>query len=210
MSFSRVFSLLLVGTLVCCFGSESFAQGFGNRGPLRRAGKWLGGGWGNGNHWRNPSVNSGYYNPYTAHNSSLLTGVHPDAARFSFGNSGWKVVEGVATDRGVFTPAPKNPVPPVPPQAPQTPVEKPEHPAAIDAQPEPSKPATPMPEADGGKGEVDGTTALLEQAFEAHRSPEGTGLFEEPVIGDRDYQPNVQSKPEDAFEVDANNFWKDD
>ena len=73
MSFKRV--LFFAGTLILIFAfcSESFAQVRGQRGPLRKSRMILGWSWGNGNHWRNPGPNSGYYNAWTSHNSTYFS-----------------------------------------------------------------------------------------------------------------------------------------
>ena len=41
--------------------------------PINRAGRWLGIGYSDGYHQRTPGPNTGYYNPYSAHNSYLLS-----------------------------------------------------------------------------------------------------------------------------------------
>ena len=73
MSFKRV--LLCAGTLILILASssDSFAQVRGQRGPIRKSRMFIGWGWGNGNHWRNPGPNSGYYNPWTSHNSTYFS-----------------------------------------------------------------------------------------------------------------------------------------
>ena len=72
MSSNRVFCFMLAAALVATFCNESFAQR-GSRGPVRRAGKFLGIGWGDGYHKKNPLTDPSYYNPYTHHNSNLHT-----------------------------------------------------------------------------------------------------------------------------------------
>lgn len=70
-----VFCLLVSAVLLTtAFSSESSAQwrrsGLqGQKRPLRV----LGHGYSGGYHWRNPGPNSDYYNPYSAHNSLLMS-----------------------------------------------------------------------------------------------------------------------------------------
>ena len=71
---SRFFLSLVIGIAISAVTpTEIFAQGPHSRGPVRRAGKYLGLGWGSGNHWQNPPVNPGYYNPYSHHNTHLVS-----------------------------------------------------------------------------------------------------------------------------------------
>ena len=49
------------------------AQHLRSRQPLQAGFRWLGQGWSAGYHHRNPGPNTDYYNPYTAHNSMLIS-----------------------------------------------------------------------------------------------------------------------------------------
>ncbi len=53
--------------------SVSEAQHLRSRQPLQAGFRWLGQGWSAGYHHRNPGPNTDYYNPYTAHNSMLIS-----------------------------------------------------------------------------------------------------------------------------------------
>ncbi|MEM7455548.1 MAG: hypothetical protein AAF456_14440 [Planctomycetota bacterium] len=80
---SRFFVALVVGIVIsAATPSEIFAQGPGSRGPARRAMKYLGVGWGSGNHWQDPPVNPHYYNPYSQHNTHLVSRSPEYLARF--------------------------------------------------------------------------------------------------------------------------------
>ena len=49
------------------------AQHLRSRQPFQAGFRWLGQGWSAGYHHQNPGPNSDYYNPYTAHNSMLIS-----------------------------------------------------------------------------------------------------------------------------------------
>ena len=49
------------------------AQHLRSRQPFQAGFRWLGQGWSAGYHHQNPGPNSDYYNPYTAHNSMLVS-----------------------------------------------------------------------------------------------------------------------------------------
>ena len=189
MSLNSVLRVLVVCALVGGFCADSFAQGPGQRGPLRNAAKFFGSGWGVGNHWRNPTVNPDYYNPYTPHNSVLS-------------HSG---VSGL--DSGYYSP--KNyhaPVysPPKPAGQFQSFTNSPDvlpTKAPINLQPRISpKPKQFAPSksnkdtALNGFGDFDGAPY---------------GLFEQPVIGDRKYRPHAKDSNTPNVNVDPENFWPD-
>ena len=64
-----VFSLALTGVET----SSVEAQHLRSRQPFQAGFRWLGQGWSAGYHHQNPGPNSDYYNPYTAHNSMLIS-----------------------------------------------------------------------------------------------------------------------------------------
>ena len=67
--------LLLAVLAIAVFAdpSSSDAQHLRSRQPLQAGFRWLGQGWSAGYHHRNPGPNTDYYNPYTAHNSMLIS-----------------------------------------------------------------------------------------------------------------------------------------
>ncbi len=87
MTARSILCFSIVAGLAALVSSDAFAQGYyGNRGPVRWSGKFLGAGWGSGNHWENSGVDPSYYNPYSAHNSNLVSRSPEYLARF--GNQG--------------------------------------------------------------------------------------------------------------------------
>ena len=52
-------------------------QGQGTFRPFQRLDRWLGLGNGPGYNWQNPGPDSSYYNPWSAHNSSLISAGNP-------------------------------------------------------------------------------------------------------------------------------------
>ncbi len=90
--------LLLSGTvLLTLLGSSPVsAQWRGIRSPAQMVLRNLGHGFGPGYHSRTPGPNSDYYNPYSAHNSMLISqmGPQPQTSRYLEGNRPhWAVVD---------------------------------------------------------------------------------------------------------------------
>ncbi len=74
MSFRPALYMLLSAVLLTTvMTSVSSAQWLGSRQTSLRPLRFLGQGWGSGYHHRNPGPNVDYYNPYNAHNSSLVS-----------------------------------------------------------------------------------------------------------------------------------------
>ena len=71
MSFKKISLVALVVLVVCggfalpCQAQNTFRQ--------QRALRWLGQGFGDGYHRKNPGYDTSYYNPYSAHNSLLIS-----------------------------------------------------------------------------------------------------------------------------------------
>ena len=65
--------LAFLVTAVFAIPSASEAQHLRSRQPLQAGFRWLGQGWSAGYHHNNPGPNTDYYNPYTAHNSYLIS-----------------------------------------------------------------------------------------------------------------------------------------
>ena len=81
-SFAAIFGCLLIE-------SESQAQIF-RRTPGQELGRFLGLGYGNGYHCRTPGPQADYYNPYSAHNSYLVSR-NENVGRFSNMSTGYAV-----------------------------------------------------------------------------------------------------------------------
>ncbi len=67
------FLVALVATCLSFELSISEGQNLRSRQPLQYGFRWLGHGWSAGYHHRDPGPNTDYYNPYTAHNSMLIS-----------------------------------------------------------------------------------------------------------------------------------------
>ena len=90
--FSGTVLLTLLGSSPVC------AQWRGVRSPAQMVLRNLGHGFGPGYHWRTPGPNSDYYNPYSAHNSMLISqmGPQPQHSRYLEGNRPhWAVADSV-------------------------------------------------------------------------------------------------------------------
>jgi len=190
MSLKRVVFFLIVGASVAGFCTETFAQG---PGLLRRTGKVLGLGWGSGNHWRNPTVNPGYYNPYTEHNSGLI---HLEQANETQPST---YLYGQPSFQNTYSPTENSlPFPSI--KAPTRNQNLP--PAVIQQNAEP-----------GMIGTIESSDDTLSGWPKYGESINGTGdfeidtseLFSQPVIRDRKYTPRVQSQPLDVNSSDFGN-----
>ena len=74
MPLRPVLSIVICAVLLTTvFSSTGSAQWRGNRQPGQLVFRWLGQGYGPGYHWQNPGPNSNYYNPYSDHNSRLIS-----------------------------------------------------------------------------------------------------------------------------------------
>ena len=71
MSFKKISLVTLVGLVVC--GSFALPCQAQNTFRRQRALRWLGQGFGDGYHRQNPGYDTSYYNPYSAHNSRLIS-----------------------------------------------------------------------------------------------------------------------------------------
>lgn len=94
MTLTKTARLLFAFCFVAIFGcflieSESQAQYF-RRPPGQEVGRFLGLGYGNGYHCRTPGPQADYYNPYSAHNSYLVSR-NQNVGRFSNMNTGYAV-----------------------------------------------------------------------------------------------------------------------
>ena len=69
MPLTRVFGFVMAVAVVALMTTDSFAQ----IRPAQKALRFLGQGYGNGYHKCSPGPNSDYYNPYSAHNSFLVS-----------------------------------------------------------------------------------------------------------------------------------------
>ena len=95
MTLKKNARLLFAFSFVAIFGSfliesESQAQIFSRRPPGQELGRFLGLGWGNGYHCRTPGPQADYYNPYSAHNSHLVSR-SGNVGRYSNMNTGYAV-----------------------------------------------------------------------------------------------------------------------
>ncbi len=68
-------NILLPLLLVAICGNARIAEAQSSRSfrPVQRLDRWLGVGNGPGYNWQNPGPDSSYYNPWSAHNSSLVS-----------------------------------------------------------------------------------------------------------------------------------------
>ena len=94
MTLKKNTRLLIACSFVAIFGSvliesESQAQLF-SRTPGQEIGRFLGLGYGNGYHCRTPGPQADYYNPYSAHNSSLVSHGHTGGG-YSNMNTGYAI-----------------------------------------------------------------------------------------------------------------------
>ena len=71
MSFKKISLVALVGLVVC--GSFALPCQAQNTFRRQRGLRWLGQGFGDGYHRQNPGYDTSYYNPYSAHNSRLIS-----------------------------------------------------------------------------------------------------------------------------------------
>jgi hypothetical protein len=67
-----IFAAVLLA-VICLQTPTVDAQNLRSRQPLQLGFRWLGQGWSAGYHHQNPGPNTDYYNPYTAHNSMLIS-----------------------------------------------------------------------------------------------------------------------------------------
>jgi hypothetical protein len=192
MSLNRVLLFAVTLILIFAFEDQSSAQVRGQRGPIRKAGMITGLGWGNGNHWRNPGVNPGYYNPWTAHNSTYYSRGYgsPD---FQTDNGNTIYVQPGASWN----------------QLPGEVIH-----SEIEAQPEP-QPDNPQPPADTGKPDVETPnpdTGDSVSGWNVDKTEfEGDNLFERPVMDQPKYKPTVidNSVNKKIEDLKDNNFWND-
>ena len=86
---SRAVCLVFVAAtlLVTSLTSTSSAQWRGLRQPGQKVLRVLGAGYGPGYHWRTPGPNSDYYNPYSAHNSLLISEPGPSGDFGAYSNN---------------------------------------------------------------------------------------------------------------------------
>ena len=94
MTLKKNARLLFAFSFVAIFGSfltesESQAQ-IRNRPIAQEVGRFLGLGWGNGYHCRTPGPQADYYNPYSAHNSYLVSR-HQNPGRYSNMSTGYAI-----------------------------------------------------------------------------------------------------------------------
>jgi len=75
-------------TLISTQTDSSDAQNLRSRQPLQAGFRWLGQGWSAGYHHRDPGPNTDYYNPWTAHNSMLISKMpgYQDPRHSQYGN----------------------------------------------------------------------------------------------------------------------------
>lgn len=194
MSLKRVFFATLTLMLVFTFCEESFAQRH-QRGPLRRGGEFLGLGWGAGNHWQANPVNSSYYNPYTPHNSHLIS--RPTGTMNSGYGQQHQFNQGAIQIINGATYPDQTPLQ----ELPGTIIHAETHPADLEA-----KESSDDNDAESASGKEEPSLTFGNGDFES----KGAELFERPVLADPSFKPTVDNKVKEKIEqLNDGNFWSE-